>query len=865
MKLTYILPFFFALLLCISISKAAEAQTYSCATNSAIQKVCDLAFFSAAINLSVTIQTAKTYDTLLSTTFPNFTGAQFSQNYLSPSLQSLAHIIKFDTISLLKPNLTMNIGKTYAARFSGLLTLFGVQNIQLDALVMKSVPNGLFLSANLPFSSLGTILASFFPMNINKVLEVMGGGSSLSLIVTNKFDFANITELRPSYIIGVTSWNESTLGLYANLRLTTGTNPISQFLRRYLGDNAALQLAVTLGDSVFNGFIGIADFQVSSRIAFTQAGVSIKIDAKTPEPTISIGATMKLLVKDYFLTFTGALIFKPIDVGMSFTMKGVWINAFGLDRVYFGNLLLSGAISYAGVPSEFVVGAEIAVGLQCYDVQTFQGNGYCLRAQGYVGIDIVDPNNNYFYLQVSTLSLDVIMRAFLGSKTEQTIPIPEMLNNALQFPQGLQLSYSLLDKDLVNVRIRAGYVMIGQISVFGATATCNIQILTLAKKISAYLAISPINFGNVLTLNGDSPASGPYMNITAVLFPPVLNVQMAAKVTVLGISASVQVVILLERLYFYISGPLLFGALTADLSVELTNANFKAFNFGISANIKMNQEMLDLIQFVTNAVSQSLNAAKNKVDNGQSEVNKATSNVAAKRAEICADVQAKCQRQNCATKGTQCDQYGQKDQCSQQESQCTGGWVEKCDTTEKKCTSSVWSWLSFICKGWGYVCTHTSKVCNGWGTVCMATTKVIDYTKCVASHEICQAYNWILDTSCQAACKISEAGLSIAIGSMNTANSAMQVVENSFGGLAKAFDYVSKNIVKVFNIRNAGFSIVMNAGNKSTFNAGISVNLQVTILGKDSDKTLTFTFNDMEKIRKVLIDEVLATIKTTFK
>ena len=855
---------FIAFLLCFSTLNAANTQSYSCATSETIQKVCDMAFFPRALNLTFTVGTAKTYDTLLSTTFPNFTGSQFSQNYLSPTMQQLAHLIQFDTLKIINPNVTINTGKTYAVRFSGVFSLFNIDT-QLDALFIKNSPVSALFAASLPFSSLATILSKFFPMNISKVLDVMGGGSSLSLIVTNGFDFKPIPDLKPSYLIGVDAWVNSSLGLYANVRLTTGNNPVSKFLRKYLGDSAALQLAIGLNQTGFRGYIGIVDFQITKNLTLSKAGISIIIDSSNPDPTIGLVAQMKTLVNDYTLTFDGSLTFNPVSVGMSFSMTGIWINALGIDRLYFGNLLLSAAISYEGVPTEFAVGCEIAVGLECYNVQTFQGNGYCLRGQGYVGIDLTTPANNYFYLDVSALSLDIILRAFLGSKSNQTVAVPDILNNALQFPTGLTLAYSTKDKTLVNIKLRAGYLMNGTISVFGATATIQLQILTLAHKISAYVAASPINFGNVFTLNGDSPTSGPFLNITANLFPPVLDVNMAAKITVLGISASVAIVINTQRLYFSVSGPLLYGILIANFTVELLNQNWKGFNFGISGNIQMNQDMLALISFVSSQVSVGLKNAQTQIVNGQSSVTKAAADLEAKKAQVCADINSKCGSTVCVQSATKCDQYGTKSQCSAQENQCTGGWSDKCTSTTKKCTSSLPSWLGWACKGWSDVCTATEKVCGAYSMVCTATINVVDDTKCLAQHTYCAVSNFVIDNACKLACDASKAGLDVASASLTTANAAMQVTQQSFGGLAKAFDFISKNTVTVFNIKNVGFSFQMSASNKASLAGGFGVNIDCTILGKDYQRTVFFSFSDINAIRKAITDDVMSVAKGMFQ
>ena len=852
----------------ISHSTASFSESFSCLnpTNVNFFQVCNLAFFPASTNITGNVTLAGSHDVLIQATFPSLNVSQLVNSYLSPSLKSLARLVKLDTFSIQNPVLQINVGATQAVHFSGVVSLFSLTGLQVDVLAMKTIPPSLLLGLSLPFSSLPIVLNSFFPINVASLTSVFNSDSSLSLVVTNGFDFENIPELEPYYLTKINSWESPAVTVYASVALTKGSNLVSTFLRKYLGEDATLLMAMSVDKDSMTAFVGIKNIPISSKLLLSSAGVSVKLGRTKPNPEFSIEASMELTVSDYALVFNGAMTFTPVDLTLAFSMENIWINAFGLKRLSFGNLLLSGSLSYAGIPSAFSVGAEIAIGLECYQEQIFQGNGFCLQGKGYVGIDVAKPENNFFYLQLSALSFDVFLRALLGSKDAQKVVVPSILNSALQFPNGITASYSLSDQSLPNLELKAGYVFKGTISIFKASATIDVAYYINDFKFKALIYATPINLGGVFTLTGNSSSNGPYLNIDVGIFPvPVFKVQVYASVTLLGISASVQITIGIEKLSFFIAGPILYGALYGDFAVKITNNNFQSGNFMVAANLRMNQAMLDLIAFIANAVSGAMTAAKNEVDKGQNSVTKAQYDVLAQKAKVCADIDAQCRKSQCSATTNQCSLYGQKTVCSQTAKQCSGGWRDTCTSTAQSCTSKLPGWLSWACGAWATVCTATSKVCGAWSTVCTVSAQVTDYTVCQVSKEVCTAYNWVVDTSCKAACGTAKAGLDTANAAMFVANQVMEGVEISFGGLAKAFDFIASKTTTIFNIIDAGFTFNMNAGNKASFNVGISVRMNVIILGKTYERYVIFSFSDLDAIKKALVDDVLKQVKSAFQ
>ena len=863
---------FFLILVLLSIlphsNAGVLADSFSCLnpTNPNFFQICNLAFFPPSTNLSGTLSLAGSHDVLFQTTFPSLNTSQLVQSYFSPTLQRLAHLVKFDTLAIINPTLQINVGATQAFHFSAVVSLLNLQNIQIDLLAMKATTPNLLFGLSVPFSSFPIFINAFLPIDVSPIFDVFNGStSSFSVVLTNSFAFDNIPELQPSYLTKVTGWDSNSINFYLNVSLSTGTNLISKFLRKFL-PSTPLILVVSVSESAFQAHVGIQDIRISNSLVLASAGVGISINRTDTKPTFFLDASLQLTVSNYTLTFTGKLSFTPLDCGLDFSMAGVWVNAFGLSRLSFGNILLGGGITYEGVPSRFSIGAEIAIGMVCYDsTNTFIGNGYCLHGAGYAGVDITEPNNNFFYVQISALSIDVLLRALLGSQTTQKVVVPPILNQALSFPNGILASYALVDQTLPNLSIKAGYVFNGTISIFSASATVQMSYYIADYHFTLLAYASPINLGSVFSLTGGSANGGPIINIDVGLFPtPVFKVSMSASVTLLGISASVAIDINPDRLFFAISGPILYGLLYGDFAVQLINNNFQSGSFSIAANIRMNQAMFDLISFVGNSISASLNSAKNQVINSQGSVTQASQNVEAQKAKVCADISAKCGASLCSQTQTQCSLYGTKSVCTSTGQQCSGGWTTTCTSTARSCSRSLPWWLGWACAAWNTVCTGTSQVCGAWTAVCTGTAQVTDYATCMIKKDVCVAYNWVIDTSCKAACDVASAGLDTANAALVAANGVLTGVQKSLGGLAKAFDFVASKATTIFNIVNAGFSITMNASNKNGFIGGISVNINVIILGQAYQRTVLWNFSSMDAIKKAVVDDAMSQIKSIF-
>lgn len=845
----------------------------SCATgSSSFKSICSICHLPSNFSLNAVQQTSSSGDQIFSSTLPTFNLMETISKSFPPILKKMSEKLGFTVLSLNSPQITVNLGATQAIKFNGTFDVLGLKGIRFDLLAIKAfayndLSSGVLLSAALPYSSLSDFIEKIVPIKINALLDMFDGGSAFTLSLANDdLEFGRVEELKPEYL-----GQKVLKGFTASAVLKFGEgNAISKFMRRF-GEDFGLVLSITVTEEMLSASAGIMNMEIGKGFLIEETAFYFSFEFKNPQPTIGVRGSLVVPVGNgETITLGGDLSFSPIDAGLEFTMKDLWKGAFGIKRFTFGNLILSGKISYAsGVPSAIQVGGEVAIGLDCYgqgnDKSVFLGDGHCIRAQAYVGIDATQPENNYFFFNASRIDLDTIMRAMLGSKTEQKVQIPTILNDAIQFPLGATVSYAVQGHSLPNIDVKEGLRVFGKLQVFDAWAFVDIEVSLSNLVFFANITCSPIKL-KVFELTANDGNSGPIMTIGVKYNPPTFAALIDAKLTVLGITSAVLIDIGLEKMSFFINGPILGGFFLAELRFEASHEGFKSANFYFKGVLKTNQVLLNVIEGVSERVSKKLIEGAEQVRIANEKVEEAQQKLNDQKAKVCENIEKQCaKRGNCHTSHDgDCKKFGEKMECTQMENECTGGWGKECIEHTSKCIQSIKvKFFQFFCKAFDKVCTKSKDVCKGFSKVCKATRKVVDLSNCIVREKICDAYDWVVDTSCKAGCNAAKAGFNIAVGSMEAAQGVLKASEKTSGAFARAFKAISK-VGNVFNIKNASLEGYLNTGTVNGLSLGIDVGLDVVILGKATQVKVKFDFKNVEKIIIEIAKEVLEKIKDFF-
>ena len=85
-----------------------------------------------------------------------------------------------------------------------------------------------------------------------------------------------------------------------------------------------------------------------------------------------------------------------------------------------------------------------------------------------------------------------------------------------------------------------------------------------------------------------------------------------------------------------------------DMSVESKYENFMNFNFNVTGNVRINQDLFNLAQNVSITLSNILNTASSEVATAQQSVLNAQNDVNAKAASVCANINDTCKKKLCS-------------------------------------------------------------------------------------------------------------------------------------------------------------------------------------------------------------------------
>lgn len=844
--------------------------TYNCSASSAIRTICLLCGFDSDIEIDFTYSTTYLGETLLTGTFPDIEPSSFANSMLSDELYSMVNTLGFLDLSLINPEIMIYLGATQAVKFNATVEILGNPGVTFDLLAVKGSAysaagsNALAMTAKMDFSVLGTIVEKVASVDISSLLDFISGSYVAVAVCSNDIEFTQISELMPSYLIFIDLGTTLKQGFLVQAHIHfSDSSTVGAFLTKYLGSDAEAYLEILYTGKNLTAFAGVAKMDFGGGLVLDAAGVFLEVSTEG-SPKIGLRGKINFPAGDNSLNLQASLVFSSVDIQLEFSLSGVWESAFGVNRFSIGNIVLVGKMTYAGVPSGVQGGAEIAIGLDCYDnSSTFIGSGYCVKAQGYLGLDASNPDKNYYYLNVTALDFDTILRAALGSKTEQKIPVPSIIQNSISFPQGLFYSFSLKPQALASLSLKEGLRAAGTIKIFDVWASLDMVISYTEMKIYINITASPFDF-KVVQMKATGSNSGPYLVIDIQLLPPKFSVQMDASITILGMTNAVVVDIDVTKMSFNISGMILGGIFLGSLYVEASTEALKSNSFTIAGSLESNQALLSAIEKVSAGVKDALNSAAAKVKEANSALSNAQSDLEAKKAKTCSDINTVCKKADtCKTSHDECKQYGTKKQCSKTEEQCTGGWSSVCTSTTKTCLGKKKKWWSFICVAWGYVCTATKQVCNGYSAVCTAYSDVVDYSNCVIKNTICDVYNYVIDATCKAACETAALGYTTAQATLEAAKATVTATSASLGALATAADKLT-SVSTVFNIKKGTFDLELNLSTSSGISGGFAVNLETVVMGSNKSFSVTFDFANLTNTVNKILDKVLDIIKSMF-
>ena len=372
------------------------------------------------------------------------------------------------------------------------------------------------------------------------------------------------------------------------------TDIFCQIMIFFLGNDIELHYKVYLYDGRYiRASAAVSDFSLGSLIQLSSASVEIEVT----EYGTSRGVCGSQDFGDFVLSGCCKWRVPQFDVLLELRQEGCWEEALGLPFLEVCNLRLAVILKPSPIP-----------GLQLEVLAKF-GFPECnvLTVAAAVGFDPHDPTGNYIYLVTGPLTLENILQLFCVN-----IDLPEALA-FLEFPNGVELSYSLIDRALpgLGVTIPAGLYFRGTMRFLGYQihALINIDFMRSYFRIEAYF--DPLKLANgliVMYRSRDIRSQGPFVDIELQASPLHVSILASGYVSVLGISAEAVLRISNDGYDISLYGSLL-GLFEAQVHLHASYGDPQRASFEVTAYLRN-----DFFDYIARKVRELGDAAKSFVD-----------------------------------------------------------------------------------------------------------------------------------------------------------------------------------------------------------------------------------------------------------
>ena len=336
-----------------------------------------------------------------------------------------------------------------------------------------------------------------------------------------------------------------------------------------LGKNARLLLEATIvSTKSFRLTAAVNDLRLGGGVILQRAGIQIEAG---PNPSIGIVGFLKL--SKPAITLGAAIRLTPGGVKLEGTISGCIPNIFATEYVTVCNLLLSVTLIPAPSPvTGLEFGGRIELGKKSC--------GSALTAEGYIGISVANPSENYFYVNIGKLTFQLFLDAFcIGAKLPR--PLAES-----GFPDGIRVSFSLLGKELphASISIPVGFFFKGAINILGLRAYAYIKIQPNRIKVKA--GLPPLNVAGLFKMyaSRSDRSRGPYV-IVDIGTSNLPYIEASGYAEVLGMSAEIKILISSSKYEYSINGKFL-NLFYVGLHIQASYGNLANANFVVEGLFK---------------------------------------------------------------------------------------------------------------------------------------------------------------------------------------------------------------------------------------------------------------------------------------
>ncbi|XP_065839900.1 uncharacterized protein [Oscarella lobularis] len=617
-------------------------------------------------------------------------------------------------------------------------------------------------------------------------------------VVISAADFAEITFREPT-LRAMGSIKQGLVITAISSLPPCNDDPICNLIKPIVGDKS-LEFTTTIADTnAFTVSATVSDITLGSGVTLQSVGLELAVTA-TSEPTFGVACQLRL--NKPALLFYGALRAIPTgELVAEFKMIGMWKRAFGLEWLSFGNVIMKVKFFPGGPPTAFELGGEVHIG----NVDRPERQ---LKAKAYVGVDMTNPQNNYFYASINGVTLEKVLHAF-GIDVNLISP----LRNT-GFPKGLEVSYSAIGRTVAGINIPMGFKLKGTLNILGLEVNADI-LVDPSRGIDVQMAMSPIVLANgafKMLASESERDRGPSLRAKIQVQPLLIDLRATGYVELFGfLRASAELRITNSQYLMTVTAS--FFGFPATLTIYAAYGALKQASFGVEGELsaewlnKLESGVEAAVKKGADEASQMLSAAQEKVDQA-----KAVFDSTSKKLKDARDkVKRLCSIKSCRRV-------------------CVG------------------------CPGWNGCCWKVWRSCQGcprWNSCCTRVTDPV----CAAANVVCKG----LRSTAYAAMWAAEKTVEAAKSSLNGATSALEGVKSAVKlGMAAATWFAQNLLVnELISIKKIWFDVQIDSVSGGSFGGSIRVSFL-----KQSPIQFSFDlrFRDVAAMVKNLADRVSSKI-----
>ena len=583
--------------------------------------------------------------------------SQFQSEVLPSELNSLFDSLPFFSFSIDEPSISFTLSSSpLQIQLAGTPVISGYSTVGFASVIIRQGGKTLLVQGfELGSTNLASFLRGLTGFNFNSI-PILNQELEAAILIS-PVTLPNV-QLAGDKLSGFSITKGLSVKATMQFPPDCSSDAFCAVAQSLLGEDASLNVKGTISSlSSFSLKAEVANINLGDGIVLSGAGFEIE---GGEENSIGIFGSVDLSNPD--ITLTGRIFLSQSGVVLEMKMTGCWENAFGASFLDICSLEASVSMIPGVTLTGFSLGGEVHVG--------DDSCGTPLVAIGFVGIDLITPKRNYYYVNLEgSTTVGTILEAFC---IDFSVPAPLAESG---FPHGFLSSFSLTGVELPHVplSIPPGFKFNGTLNILGLEASADINI-GLPDGLYFGVSLPPINIaGGILEMYASSTdrSRGPFLTADIDILPPSVDIQAKGYLRVLGISLETSLTITNTQFIFEIEGKFL-NLFEASLRIaaaygDITRASFEvegSFTNNLYSTLERQienvldaaaedatrafdavQRELDDARDTLDSASRALDAARDDVDKAQKAFDDAVDEVEGLRR----DVDSICSTRSCGS------------------------------------------------------------------------------------------------------------------------------------------------------------------------------------------------------------------------